>query len=1394
MRRITAVSVWCGLVMACGCGAGTATGQILPSDCPDHDGDGVDGTCPGTALVDCDDSNAQHWSDCGRCVDQDGDGYGARCDLGADCDDADPDNWVSCWRCVDADGDHSFVGCDAFVVHAGPDCDDHDAQHSTDCGTCLDADGDGHGTGCAAGPDCDDASPMHFADCGVCIDVDGDGYGKGCDAGADCDDSSAAHFADCGVCSDGDGDGHGSRCDLGDDCNDDDENNWLRCASCGDRDGDGVFAYCDAYVSIRGPDCRDTLAGHWSDCGACIDADGDHYGAGCDLGGDCDDADPTHWADCSACTDLDGDGRGIGCDAGVDCDDGDANVWASCTTCADGDGDGQFAGCDAYGTVNGPDCDDTDADVWATCATCADGDSDGFFADCDAYVTHVGPDCAPTSAAHWNDCGSCVDGDSDGFGAGCNLGDDCRDDDAGINPAATDGTVNGVDENCDALDGHVTFDDFDSADADPAVWAALNSDAVVDTGVSSSGDWALRLDGGRGTATTVGIDTSACTAIVWSFALRRGPDAPELTDLLELAYFDGTAWRAVASWSGTGAVDPGFSAQHGVIRAAAARHTSFALRLMALGSGPGFDDFFIDDFRVACGLDSDADGTPDVFDCAAADPQHFADCGHCTDADGDGYGALCDLGSDCNDGNASIHPGAADLTLNNIDENCDAHDGLFVLEPFASTVLNPAVFASLSGDGAIQGTYSASFAYALNLGGGVASATTVSMDAGGCIHGLFWSYRVQRGPSAPSPSATLWLEVWDGTAWVTADSLAGTGWSDGAFYLRSGTLSAAVAAHPNLQLRLRSQGSGPGFDDFFVDDLSFGCVVDRDGDGYAAGSDCDDENPNAWTTCATCTDKDRDGRYGLCNAYVTVVGPDCNDNDANNWNACAACRDLDGDGFYAGCNAYITVVGPDCNDASAAHWSDCGTCVDSDGDNHGTGCNLGADCSDSDTNNWAACGTCVDADLDTAYVGCDRYVTKSGPDCSDGNSAISPLAADSTVDGVDQNCDGFDGLVRIDDFDVGSYDSAVWSSLSGDASVTNLYAWSGSYSLNLGGGGGVATTKTVDTSPCSLVFWSYRGKRGPEVPDALEYLKVQYRTALGTWVDLDAWQGNSITDVTFVARSGFTNAAAALHANLQLQLVTNGSGSGFDDFFIDDFAWGCATDADGDGHPSTGDCNDNDPNTWSSCAACVDVDSDTYYTGCDAYVTIAGPDCNDAAPAIHPGAVDTLGDGIDQNCDGADGVTTVGIFSHDPTPDIAIPAGGVTIGGCGLVGMAQDTIVVGAAGQITDVNVSVNIRHTWDADVQMFVEFSNHGTPICVELSTGNGGSTDNYTATTFDDEATTSITLGVPPFTGSFRPEGLLSAFDGVSMDGTWTLFVGDQVVADTGTLDSWSLTVVHN
>lgn len=76
-----------------------------------------------------------------------------------------------------------------------------------------------------------------------------------------------------------------------------------------------------------------------------------------------------------------------------------------------------------------------------------------------------------------------------------------------------------------------------------------------------------------------------------------------------------------------------------------------------------------------------------------------------------------------------------------------------------------------------------------------------------------------------------------------------------------------------------------------------------------------------------------------------------------------------------------------------------------------------------------------------------------------------------------------------------------------------------------------------------------------------------------------------------------------------------------------------ATDADGDGVDECLDCDETDENNWDSCASCVDLDNDSAWTGCDAYVTLIGPDCDDGNVDRKPGVVEICNE-IDDNCDG----------------------------------------------------------------------------------------------------------------------------------------------------------------
>ena len=147
------------------------------------------------------------------------------------------------------------------------------------------------------------------------------------------------------------------------------------------------------------------------------------------------------------------------------------------------------------------------------------------------------------------------------------------------------------------------------------------------------------------------------------------------------------------------------------------------------------------------------------------------------------------------------------------------------------------------------------------------------------------------------------------------------------------------------------------------------------------------------------------------------------------------------------------------------------------------------------------------------------------------------------------------------------------------------------------------------------------------------------------------------------------------------------------------------------------------------------------------------------------------------------GFTTANIscnsFASTDTP-VAIPDSN----GAGI----NSVINIGTTSEITDVNVTLNITHTWDSDLILTLT-SPGGTSVI--LSDQNGSSGDNYTNTVFDQEATDPITSGAAPFTGTFQPEGDLSLFYGEFSGGDWTLNVSDNAGGDLGTIDNWTLEI---
>jgi uncharacterized delta-60 repeat protein len=124
------------------------------------------------------------------------------------------------------------------------------------------------------------------------------------------------------------------------------------------------------------------------------------------------------------------------------------------------------------------------------------------------------------------------------------------------------------------------------------------------------------------------------------------------------------------------------------------------------------------------------------------------------------------------------------------------------------------------------------------------------------------------------------------------------------------------------------------------------------------------------------------------------------------------------------------------------------------------------------------------------------------------------------------------------------------------------------------------------------------------------------------------------------------------------------------------------------------------------------------------------------------------------------------------------------------VSTVTSTITVsGASGPITDLNVTLDVSHTWDDDLIISLVGPTGKT---VKLIEHRGLDRDNFTNTVLDDEAAQSIAPPASaPFTGSFRPEEPLSAFDGLDPNGVWTLKIQDTFDTEGGRLNAWSLAI---
>ncbi len=614
-------------------GSGTdedGDGYTAEEDCDDTDADinpgadevcdGVDNDCDGTIDIGAIDMSSFY-------ADDDGDGFGDAADSTLACE-ADSGTVADATDCDDSD---AGVNPDAEEVCDGidNDCDGTVDVGASDAGTFYDDDdGDGYGDASESTTDCTRPSGT-VTDNTDCDDTDAgthpgasevcDGEDNDCDGSIDEGATSPSTFY-----ADDDGDGFGDASDTVEDCGA--PSGYVSDATdCDDTDPfinpdaeevcDGVDNDCDGTTDVGASDVSTFYA----------DDDGDGFGDAADSTQDCS-VPSGHVSDATDCDDTDAavnpdaeevcDGIDNDCDGTVDVGASDAGTFYD-----DDDGDGYGDASESTtdctrpsGTVtDNTDCDDTDADAWPGAdevpydgidQDCdgddlTDVDGDGFEGedaggtDCDDTDSGTHPGAAEVADGVDQDCDGTVDEgtdqyDDDGDGY-TEDGGDCDDDDGSLHPGAAE-VADGVDQDCDGTvdEGTEAYDD------DGDGYSELEGDC--DDTDADTGPDAAETDGN-------GIDDD-CDGIVDTG--RFDPDGDGYTE-------DG------------GDCDDDDADIH-----------------------PGATE-------TADGVDEDCDGEVDEGTIAYDD-------------DGDG---MSEEQGDCNDDDADIGPDAPELAGNGIDDDCD---------------------------------------------------------------------------------------------------------------------------------------------------------------------------------------------------------------------------------------------------------------------------------------------------------------------------------------------------------------------------------------------------------------------------------------------------------------------------------------------------------------------------------------------------------------------------------------------------------------------------------------------------------------------------------------------------------------------------------------------------
>ena len=579
---------------------------------------------------------------------------------------------------------------------------------------------------------------------------------------------------------------------------------------------------------------------------------------------------------------------------------------------------------------------------------------------------------------------------------------------------------------------------------------------------------------------------------------------------------------------------------------------------------------------VADGVDNDCDGSERCYSG--------------TDADGDGYYAAtlvlsADLdcsdsgesatGDDCDDGNAGASPSQAELVADTIDQDCDGYDNCY-----ADT------------DGDSYG--SAALVVTADFDCADAGESWVNSD---CDDGSAATYP----GAAETPADAIDSDCDNGDLCYLDGDYDGTGSTTTVTSPDmdcAGTGEATLASDCNDDDATISPGAAEWVADTIDQDCDTHelCFLDNDRDGFGSAS----TTPSVDLDCADLFEAaaadDCDDTLSTTHPGGTEAPADSIDSDCDGGDLCHADSDDDGVG------AAETVASPDM-DCSGPGESGVATDCDSTvatvypgapevaADAIDQDCDGGDRCfEDLDRDTYGTATTVASVDLDCS----GSLESAVATDCDDLLPSAYPGAAEVTADGVDQDCDG--GDVCFVDADADTFGAIVTV---------------GSVDLNCVDAGESGSSDDCDDTAATTY---------PDAPEA---------TANGVDDDCDG------LEACYADGDGDGYGTAAIVASD----VVSCAGPGLSTANTD------CNDADPAFHPGAvelvADAADQDCDGAELCY--VDIDGDGYGVetttpgdlSCTGAASVAW-DCDDANANVHPAAVESAADGLDQDCDGTE--------------------------------------------------------------------------------------------------------------------------------------------------------------